>query len=160
MLKSSHVLTLNPSISALPPTPRTPKSVRRSQSSDSLVSPKHSANATSQAQIKCEFKTVGNAGGLQFPAFQATFHTRGMSLDAAHSMPQSNLTKAKDASRVKGTKDKEKAMSKTNSPSTLFATLSSTSSTVLEIEAVKKLRLLLRNESARPARHLTVLYNT
>jgi hypothetical protein len=80
-----------------------------------------------------------------------------VSLDAAHSMSQSNLTKAKDASRVKGTKDKDKVTSKTNSPSTLFATLSSTSSTVLGIDTVKKLRLLLRNESARPVRPLALV---
>jgi hypothetical protein len=52
------------------------------------------------------------------------------------------------AGKEKAAKDKEKA-AKDISPTRFFSILSGTSSIQLDIENVKKLRLLLRNESAR-----------
>ena|ERR1700722_3326661 len=45
--------------------------------------------------------------------------------------------------------EKDKVVLRDNSPARFSKVLSSTSSTILDVEMVKKLRLLLRNESAR-----------
>ena len=48
----------------------------------------------------------------------------------------------------KGSKDKEKEKWKDITPTRFCSMLTNTSSTQLEVEAIKKLRLMLRNESA------------
>jgi hypothetical protein len=50
---------------------------------------------------------------------------------------------------VKLIKEKNNSVVKDISPTRFFSILSGTSSTQLDVESVKKLRLLLRNESAR-----------
>jgi hypothetical protein len=74
-------------------------------------------------------------------------HLRGVSVDGA----RHSETVAGDlfpASQVGKEKDKS-AAAKNLTPAKFFGLLSGTSSTQLEVETVKKLRMLLRNESAR-----------
>ena len=57
-----------------------------------------------------------------------------------------------EGGKAKGTKakgGKEKEKEKELTPEVMCAWLSSTKSTTLEVEKVKKLRILLRNEAAR-----------
>jgi hypothetical protein len=54
-----------------------------------------------------------------------------------------------DSAQGRSTKDKIFVAPKNISPAKFFGILSGTSSTQLDVESVKKLRLLLRNESAR-----------
>ncbi|KAF9041078.1 hypothetical protein BDZ89DRAFT_1060369 [Hymenopellis radicata] len=83
-------------------------------------------------------------------------HTRGISFDAMASrsnlhLPMSaSVTDLNDFFSGSGrpTKDKYGAIGKQISAAQIISTLSSTSTTALEVETVKKLRLLLRNESA------------
>jgi hypothetical protein len=162
MLKSSQTMALNPppphpnTLKVTPSPPITPKSkvLRRTRSIDSISSPK----ALDSAQYEfprppisaLAFGTafpnanVGASSGLSLP----NGHARGVSFDAANtSRGQPRPAALIDVNLSKAGKDK--AASKHLSPANFYSILASKSSTSLEVDSVKKLRLLLRNESAR-----------
>ena len=125
MLKSSHVMVNQRPAS--PPT--TPNTIRRTRSSDSLGSPSPSLHRRTESS-----QTAGRAAGALF----TSGHARGESYN--------NLRSKTPTGPPSPTK---RSFSKSFSPSAMVSALLGTSSTQLEIETVKKLRLLLRNESAK-----------
>jgi hypothetical protein len=78
-------------------------------------------------------------GGPRF----STGHIRGISCDTATALARSQVA-AGDLAKP----SKDKGSTKNLTPLRFFSILTGTSSTQLEVENVKKLRLLLRNESA------------
>ena len=134
MLKSSATLSKGSAGPMIPPT--TPRSLRKAHSShsiNSLNSPKHTPHASLDDT------------DVMFSPKRPGMHTRGKSLE-----------KVKTASAVPGeaakaAKDKAGKMTALT-PAKYCSLLTSISSTQLDIEVVKKLRLLLRNESARYVR--------
>ncbi|KAJ7158488.1 armadillo-type protein [Mycena filopes] len=169
MLKSSQTMTLAPLPLPLPTTrgtpPLTPRStaLRRTRSTESLDSPRHS-----KASAEFEYalprapalfgESVAQGSSSGSPSRKASgSHSRGTSFDATRLLSRSQVHLPVSASVVdltsKGSKDRGAAAGKEKvakdiSPTRFFSILSGTSSTHLDIETVKKLRLLLRNESA------------
>jgi hypothetical protein len=163
MVKSSQTMALNPppphtnTLKVTPSPPITPKSkvLRRTRSIDSISSPK--ALDSTQYELPrppisaLVFGTafpnanVGASSGLSLP----NGHARGVSFDAANTSSRGQPRPAPliDVNLSKAGKDK--ATAKHLSPANFYSILASKSSTSLEVESVKKLRLLLRNESAR-----------
>lgn len=164
MLRSSHCLAL----AAAPPspqpspkkTPSKPNTLRRTRSTDSLNSPRppvppfvldfpQPPQSTGRF-LGAAMKSTSSLGffsedsGAAAPSPSHSFfgspsrHSRGMSLDVSYDQ----------SDRPSGMKPKDKA-SKDLTPAKYCNLLVSTSTLQLDIEAVKKLRLLLRNESAR-----------
>ena len=129
MVRSSQTLSKGTSPPLLPPP--TPHSLRKAQSAQSInamTSPK-----SSQKQLLDEYDLVRS------PIAQG--HSRGKSLDA----PRTSTLLAESSKGGKEKKDKDVSLS----PQKYCNLLLATSSTQLDIEVVKKLRLMLRNESAR-----------
>ncbi|KAG6373394.1 armadillo-type protein [Boletus reticuloceps] len=124
MLKSSQVMTANPSTAA-PFTPRTTKARRASGVPPLLAR----ALPTSVLWITSD-----------------TCHESGASFDAAQTLSRARAPVT--PVELVSSKSKEKALSKGMTPVKLCSILTSTSSTILDVEVVKKLRLLLRNEAA------------
>jgi hypothetical protein len=148
MLKSSQVMTIK--MPGMPSTsPNTPKGIRRTRSSDSVVSPRSSSDLPQPVHGPGKGEdtqpSFGPPNSLRFPSF----HARGVSVDAARFFSQGSDIIATDLAPPKRGKEKEKGTSKTPSPARFFGILSGTSSITLEVETIKKLRLMLRNESAR-----------
>jgi hypothetical protein len=156
MLKSSQALTFNP-----PSPPLTPRTVRKAHSSDSLASPRPPT-----ASIAHDFPRLPDDGGfvpgsslsnqasmsvtaLNIPSHAAGSHTRGVSMDIMRTMSRGQVPPVIPTEFTSGKLIKDKALAKSISPARFCSILTSTSSTQLELETVKKLRLLLRNESAR-----------
>ncbi|TFK33227.1 armadillo-type protein [Crucibulum laeve] len=159
MLKSSQTMVVSPDPTPSPPiTPRA-KALRRAHSTESLNSPRHAA-LTSEFDLLEPPNTACFSG--QVSAHHSPYmagsprkpsgHTRGLSFDAPRlfSRSQVNLDITNSTLDLSGGKiGKEKGISSKNiSPTKFFSILSSTSTTQLDVEEVKKLRLLLRNESA------------
>ncbi|KIM84160.1 hypothetical protein PILCRDRAFT_818481 [Piloderma croceum F 1598] len=154
MLKSSQALTFNP-----PSPPLTPRTVRKAHSSDSLASPRPPT-----ASIAHEFPRLPNDGGfvpgslsnqasvsvtaLNISSRAAGSHTRGVSMDMMRTTSRGQVPPVIPTEFTSGKLTKDKALAKNISPARFCSILTSTSSTQLELETVKKLRLLLRNESA------------
>ncbi|KAH7884372.1 armadillo-type protein [Phlebopus sp. FC_14] len=154
MLKSSHVLTApHPSTLTSPHLPpSTPRTLRKARSIESIASPHPPLSS---------FPSDGppRRGGLFGNGLAGKSTTdlhledadkslgRGASLDAARS-----LSRAQAPPVIPGelmtSKSKEKALGKAITPVKFCSMLSSTSSTVLDVDMVKKLRMMLRNESA------------
>ncbi|KAH9945049.1 armadillo-type protein [Epithele typhae] len=130
-LKSSQVLALKPAPAAAPLTPR---SLRRAQSSESVLS--------SPRPLKSGLESYDLPGRSQ--SSFGTGHLRGMSMDVRG---QPLDSRAAPVAPLKVTKDKKKAGS-TPAPEKYVSMLLGQSSTAMDVEVVKKLRLLLRNESA------------
>ena len=152
MLKSSHVLNLN-----TPEAPTTPRTLRKAHSSESLVTP----------------YTQRSIGGLNFPdppflpgsalgsqgstssialnggLFSRTGHARGSSVDVSQQVSRGQVPLVIPAEFTNGKLTKDKSLAKAISPAKFCSILTGTSSTQLDLETVKKLRLMLRNESAR-----------
>ncbi|KAJ7066869.1 armadillo-type protein [Mycena belliarum] len=159
MLKSSQTMALAP----LPPplvassqsTPLTPRSaaLRRTRSTESLDSPRHNVPALEYPPPRAP-ALFGEPSSKR----KTSDHTRGTSFDASRLLSRSQVHLPMSASTAdltaKPSKDrssaagKEKAVAKDISPTRFFSILSGTSTTQLDVENVKKLRLLLRNESA------------
>jgi hypothetical protein len=137
MLKSSQTMAqMRP-----PSPPATPKTLRRTRSTDSVPSPR--AGADKPAPQPEAARTSLDAGASPRPPFG-----RGKSssdLNAAHAVAG---TGAGAAAAKKG-KDTFKGSMRHFTPTAMVAVLQETSSTQLDVEMIKKLRLLLRNESAR-----------
>ncbi|KAJ6512919.1 armadillo-type protein [Mycena sanguinolenta] len=170
MLKSSQTMALAP----LPPlasqdtAPLTPRStaLRRTRSTESLDSPRRSSKSSFEYQpprAPALFSESARSGGASSvgPAASpsrksSASHLRGTSFDTTRLLSRSQvhlpasasvLDLTGKASKERGAAGKEKA-AKDLSPMRFFSILSGTSTTHLDIENVKKLRLMLRNESA------------
>jgi hypothetical protein len=89
------------------------------------------------------------------PRKTGTSHSRGLSFDAQRLFSRSQVNLAASLSTDNGSlgapnsKDKSTVRAKNISPTKFCSILTGTSTLQLEIEDVKKLRILLRNESAR-----------
>lgn len=132
-LKSSHVLAqMKPAPVAAPLTPRT---LRRIHSSESVLSSPRPQKPTLE-----EYDLTGTS---RIPAF-GTGHSRGKSLDVRRQALDSQPVQV---APLKVSKDKKKLAVFT--PEKYVKILLGQSSTAMDLETVKKLRLMLRNESAR-----------
>ena len=130
MLKSSQ--TISKGSPPLQPPP-TPHALRKAQSA-------HSINASVTSPTERQF-----ADNYESARATPVSTHRGKSVDSPRSpMLSADLSKS---AKEKGKKDKEKDTAL--SPQRYCNLLISTSSTQLDIEVLKKLRLMLRNESAR-----------
>src|ERR1700722_17159146 len=154
MLKSSQAMAIN-----LPTTPslthRTAQ-LRQTRSSDSLGSPRSFKSST-------EFDTLVPplTAGFASPHHSSSIgssstpripngHTRGTSYHVPRTDSRSMAPLfLGESTSGKLTKEKAPGSAKNISPTRFFSILSGTSSTQLDVENIKKLRLLLRNESAR-----------
>ncbi|KAG5635721.1 hypothetical protein H0H81_010299 [Sphagnurus paluster] len=157
MLKSSQTMALIPPRAPSPPTTPRSLALRRVHSTESLNSPR-------PLKLYMDYEVpepprppfaggqVSAIHGSPTPR-KSSAHSRGLSFDAPpmFSRSQVNLpmsTSTLDlASTGKSGKDKLTS-SKNLTPTKFFSILSGTSSTQLDIEDIKKLRLLLRNETA------------
>lgn len=145
MLKSSHTLALK-----APNSP--PRGFRKSHSSESLSSPR--ARPVDNEYDVFHNPTIGRVPPLQLAGtstsrpFSTAGHARGVSLN----LRKNAFASQSAVSLALSTKDssKDKKESKTAAQASRWCTiLNSTSTTQLDVETVKKLRLLLRNEAAR-----------
>ncbi|KAH9856670.1 armadillo-type protein [Lenzites betulinus] len=134
-LKSSHVIAqMRPPVSANPPL--TPRGLRKAHSSESLASmasPRPKKPSLEQYDLSPAPSRRMVSG-----------HARGVSMDVRRQAAFD--VRAAPVAPLKTSKDKKKAVVQT--PEKYVSILLGHSSTVLDIEVVKKLRLLLRNESA------------
>lgn len=132
-LKSSHVLA---QMKPAPTAPLTPRTLRRVHSSESMLSSPRPQKPSLEEYDLTETPLIPMAFG--------TNHSRGKSLDVRR---QAMEPKPAPIAPLKVSKDKKK--SSTTTPEKYVNILLSHSSTNMDIEVIKKLRLLLRNESAR-----------
>ncbi|KAJ7227425.1 armadillo-type protein [Mycena pura] len=164
MLKSSQTMALpfplpTPTATA-PLTPRA-TALRRTRSTDSLDSPLHANLAPPRAPaLFGDSSAASSVGASGSPDRKASGgHARGTSFDTSRLLSRSQVNLPRSVSVVDLTgkahkerasgKDKDKGVKdKDLSARRFFSILSGTSSTQLDIESVKKLRLMLRNESA------------
>ena len=147
MLKSSQVITLNP----VPPhvTPRR-GGLRKTRSSESLGSPKQLSSPGEWELLQppptaALFGALHHASSVGSPA---SGHSRGVSFDGSRSFSRGEIGPMAEPAPMKLTKEKNSSVFKDISPTKFFSILSGTSSIQLDVEILKKLRLLLRNESA------------
>lgn len=151
MVKSSQTLTFSP-----PSSPPTTRTLRKAHSSDSLASPRP-RNATMERDFSLHTggfipgSALGSQSSLSVAAlnvrpYAVGGHARGVSVDVWRTTSQGQAPPVvpSEFSNSKLVKD-----TKSISAARLCSILTGTSSTQLELETVKKLRLLLRNESAR-----------
>lgn len=141
-LKSSQTLAVKQ-----PPAspPFTPRGLRKAHSIESISSPRQQTiHAIDDYDIFRPTRYTENPfaipPSISQQAFPTGTHGRGVSLDLR-----------REISRVPPTSKSAKEKSGKNStiaPQRYIAILTSTSTTTLDVEVVKKLRLLLRNESA------------
>lgn len=162
MLKSSQTMAIAPAPEPSPP-PTTPhtRGLRRAHSIESFNSPQHFVAPIDYLEPP---HTAGFAGtyvsALHSPytggtgiSRQGSSHTRGLSFDAPRLFSKSQVHLPSSTSTVdvsagsRHAKDKAPAL-KNLSPTKFCSILQSQSSTELDVEDIKKLRLLLRNESA------------
>lgn len=136
MLKSSHTLTMVPPPVDRPSTPPATRGLRRVQSGSSL-----SIESPRPQRVASNFYNQPNMAASGVTLVDGP-RTRGMSMDLAR-------PKSRGAGDGPSKSAKDKGVSKTLSPVQFVSQLTSTSSLTLSVEVVKKLRLLLRNESAR-----------
>lgn len=140
MLKSSHTLSRNTAPQHIP-LPSSPHSLRKAHSSQSINSlsspPKHFLNEDAP-------RSAG-ADSRGRPFFPPITHGRTSSLDTPRA-PSSVASSHSEGNGKHATKEKEKNSA---TASKYCNILTSTSTLQLEVETVKKLRLMLRNESAR-----------
>jgi len=143
MLKSSHILTSHPTSGP----PSTPRSLRKARSSESLGSPLTPPLSYDHVPTKGSWiaglagKSTTNLHALDKPG-----HERGVSFDGAETLSRGQTPLL--IGELVASKSKDKGFVKNITPVKFCSILSSTSSTQLEVEVIKKLRLLLRNESA------------
>ncbi|KAF8843694.1 hypothetical protein BDN67DRAFT_944797 [Paxillus ammoniavirescens] len=150
MLKSSYVLTTNPP--APTAAPSTPRTVRKARSIESIASPHAPLLAMGSDSQPRRGGLWGSAlAGKSTTDLHAKdssdkSHSRGASLDAAQTLSRAQAPVI--PGELVSSKSKEKALGKGITPVKFCSILSSSSSTTLDVEAVKKLRLMLRNEAA------------
>jgi len=163
MLKSSTILAKQPrdTVSILPHTPR--GTLRRAASTESFGSPLRNNSADQDLFEPPCLPFAGHVSTHQHPYISASStrkassnHTRGFSFDTQRLLSRSQVDLATESSAdltlgsgPLSVKDKSTLRSKNISPTKFCSILTGTSSLQLDIEDIKKLRLLLRNESAR-----------
>jgi hypothetical protein len=133
MLKSSQVLVPGPA-------PASTRGLRRVQSGSSLNIESLRNGAISDPFFSPSTPGDKSAAQAVQGATAAALHSRGVSVDVPRSKSRTGFTDLKDG---KG------APQKTLSPVQFVSVLTGKSSLELEVEVVKKLCLLLRNEAAR-----------
>ena len=160
MLRSSHVI--KPAAATTQVTPRrASNTLRKSKSSDSVSTtpraPQNKPNDTPSRTPQTTGRFLGAAMRSSIslgrhpedeatPANATTRQLRGLSLDVSKHSSKGHLP----LSLSDGTGKKvQKGWSKDMAPSRYATVFTSTSSLELDVEIVKKLRLMLRNESAR-----------
>ncbi|KAG1804946.1 armadillo-type protein [Suillus plorans] len=145
MLKSSHVITSNPTSGP----PSTPMTLRKARSSESVGSPLPPSMSYDQMPTKGSW--ISGLSGKSTTDLHALDdrqgHDRGLSVDGTRTFSQGQNSPVISGDLITS-KSKEKGFVKNITPVKLCSILASTSSTQLEVEVVKKLRLFLRNESA------------
>lgn len=159
MLKSSQVMTL-PKPAPSPSPPLTPRSIslRKSRSTESLGSPVDSRISLSSDLRPPRPPFAASGSPSSSSSRKVSGHIRGLSFDGPAWKSRSQVylpasSSVLDLTATKSGKEKGSAMTKSGSisPAKIIGILSGTSSTQIDVENVKKLRLLLRNESARYA---------
>lgn len=170
MLKSSHVLNLE---APLEPPPSIGQ-LRKSRSSTSLDSPRpdHSRSKSMFNDIPYEphppSSSLGAAAGLSIsddivdvmsrgsaPWMRNEYATSSSSLGRSTSpAPASTMSSGSQVRPVNKPKDKEREKDLT--PAAFASMLNNTICTNLDVERLKKLRLMLRNESAGCAVHVSL----
>ena len=162
MLKSSTILAKQPK-DTVPTLPHTPRgTLRRAASTESFGSLRN--NTADQDLFEPpRLPYAGHVSAHQHPYHSASStrkassnHTRGFSFDTQRFFSRSQVDLATEScadltlgSGPLSVKDKGTLRSKNISPTKFCSILTGTSSLQLDIEDIKKLRLLLRNESAR-----------
>ncbi|KAI9061130.1 hypothetical protein FKP32DRAFT_1594809 [Trametes sanguinea] len=131
-LKSSHVLSQMRPVNNPPLTPRGLRKAHSSESLASMASPRPKKPSLEQYDLS-------PAPSRQY----ATGHSRGVSIDMRRHQPVD--VKPIPIAPLKTNKAKKASVL---SPDKYVSILLGQSSTVLDVEVVKKLRLLLRNEAA------------
>jgi hypothetical protein len=129
MLKSSRTMA----VSRPPSPPMTPQSLRRSRSNDSFDLPRQSLDSPARPPIADIFAPVPRSPSRHF---------RGSTVDLTRSTTP--FPSGQDAKRA----DKKGTLGRNFAPPAMVTLLANASSVQLDLETVKKLRLLLRNESA------------
>lgn len=144
MLKSSHVLAPAATATA---TPSPTRGLRRVQSGSSIESPpKGSAAVLDHPHIANGATTPDARGGpsaVTATTTSAIHHSRGVSIDVPR-RPKSRSGFTTSATDL----NSSTARGKVYSPVQIVSLLTGKSSLELEVDVVKKLRLLLRNEAA------------
>ncbi|KAH9481746.1 GTPase-binding protein rid1 [Psilocybe cubensis] len=162
MLKSSQTMAVGPSAEATATTAPRSHAVRKAHSTDSMNSPRHPTIAS----------LSGDTSELPYPGLLAAHvsahhspylsspprkpsHSRGISFEGTRlfSKSQVNLVPSSSstldlATGLKSSKEKGTVHTKNLAPTRFCSVLATVSSTQLDVEDLKKLRLLLRNESA------------
>ena len=142
MLKSSHVL--GPAATATAPAPT--RGRRRVQSGSSIESPPKGSAAVLDypANGATTPDARGGPSAVTATTTSGNHHSRGVSIDVPR-RPKSRSGFTTPAVDPNGTTVRGKVFS----PVQIVSLLTGKSSLELEVDVVKKLRLLLRNESAR-----------
>jgi hypothetical protein len=161
MLKSSQTMAMSPVQDLVTPTTPQTKGVRKAHSTDSMSSPRHPTlaslvNDNSELPypgLAAAHVSAHNSPYLSTPPGKFSSHSRGLSFDGTRlfSKSQVNIASSSNLDLTYGNKlPKEKGalLTKNLSPTKFCSILTSTSSTQLDVEDLKKLRLLLRNETA------------
>ncbi|KAJ4477395.1 armadillo-type protein [Lentinula aciculospora] len=160
MLKSSQGMSLNiksafPVIPEMPLTPKT-MTLRRTRSTETLESPRP-AKPTLDYEFRppkapFAFSEQSSRSASSTASPRKSSHSRGISLGTGiMSRSQVNLLgngSTLDLTSSKSGKEKGPGSSRIISPTKSISILAGVSSIELDVEQVKKLRLLLRNESA------------
>lgn len=139
MLKSSHTLSKG----SVLPVSGSPRSLRKAHSSQSINS--HTSREQTHNQQAFDDTDV-----MMSPSKRPIVHTRGKSLDKVSSYSPAEVPR--------NGKDKNGKVV-VMMPAKYCSLLTGTSSTQLDIEVLKKLRLMLRNESARCVCMLLVIWS-
>jgi len=170
MLKSSRTMVNTSTPAELlvrPATPQPKKGLRRAHSSDSLNTPRQptlaalaieeSKNLAYPHSLSVAPVSAHNSPYLASAPRKASGHSRGFSFDSPRISSKSQVDLAASSSTFDPAsgqmfnkdKLKDKSAAKNLSPMRFCSLLISTSTLHVDVEDVKKLRLLLRNESAR-----------
>lgn len=158
MLKSSRVIKPAPTFDHQTPQKGT-GTLRKSKSSDTVGSPRPSRDCEDDlpkppqttgrflgAAMRSSISLGRHSDDEQLaPPKTPSRQTRGLSLD----LSKASILHLPSSSTDNVSKKGQKGWAKDIQPSKYVNTLTSNSSLELEIESVKKLRLLLRNESAK-----------
>ena len=173
MLKSSQTLAANPKLSLVPPSNPGSLGIRKARSTESLDSthfsgggygfsdpPPHtggSSTATAVAISDSPRVSAHHPSSVARPRSpRKSTHARGVSIDVPRLFSRSQVQLPLSTSQVdlstsnqfKHGKDRNTSSGKSISPTKFVSILTGSSSLELDIELIKKLRLLLRNESA------------
>ncbi|KAF5327237.1 hypothetical protein D9619_004768 [Psilocybe cf. subviscida] len=161
MIKSSQTMAVSPVSD--PVCPATPPSTRLRKSASTEFSPRqHTIASLTNPNDTSELPFPGCAPPhvsahqspylSSSPSRKEATHSRGLSFDPPRFFSKSQVNLIPGSSTVDlslGGKAKDgKGVAKNLTPTRMVSILQSTSSTQLDVEDIKKLRLLLRNESA------------